>query len=82
MSIRASFVTGIVCCTLLLTVPRTTDAASAKAPVKAKAKSKAKAEAGAAPLTVKSFSASGLNNERELAALFRGDFDRISFKRE
>lgn len=57
----------------VLTVPCTTTDAGA-APVKPKA--------SAASLTAKSFSASGLNNEAALTALFRGDFDNVGFNRE
>jgi hypothetical protein len=41
-----------------------------------------KKKASAAPLTAKSFSASGLANEGTLTALFRGDFENVEFNRE
>lgn len=41
-----------------------------------------KQKASADPLTLKSFSASGLTNEDTLTALFRGDFESIDLKRE
>lgn len=76
---------------LLLTVPWA-NAEATVAPVKKKASAASKRPSGSrpaskqgmskAPVTAKSFTASGLFNEDTLTSLFQGDFDNIDFNRD